>query len=286
MTSVSYIGRIAPTPTGDLHLGHAYTFYQAWKRAKDANGKLLLRIEDLDTGRCKPEYTQHTLEDLRWLGVDWDGEAEKQSDSPQRYLDVWRRLKEEGWIYPCTKTRKDLRTLPQPKKGDEQDQEPLYPIEWRPDPSSAHAYDSPGDVTWRFRVSEGEVIRFSDVRKGEVSYTAGKEFGDFSLWRRDGIPSYELSVVVDDIRQGITEVVRGEDLLKSTARQLLLYRALGATPPAWCHEPLVRDESGRRLAKRFHSLSIRTLREQGHSAEEVLERATTSIQSIKSNDSI
>lgn len=268
----SYIGRIAPTPTGDLHLGHARTFARAWRRAREAGGKLLLRIEDLDTGRCKPEYTQNALEDLKWLGIQWDGEVECQSSCPERYLEAWRRLNDGGWIYPCTKTRKDLRTLPQPKEGDEQDQEPLFPIEWRPDPSAADAFDDPGEVTWRFRVPEGEVIRFSDVRKGQVSYIAGKDFGDFSLWRRDGVPSYELSVVVDDIRQGITEVVRGEDLLRSTARQLLLYRALDATPPAWCHEPLVRDENGRRLAKRFHSLSIRTLREQGVSPEEILRR--------------
>lgn len=273
MKSSDYIGRLAPTPTGDLHLGHARTFFRAWKRARDAGGSLLLRIEDLDTGRCKPEFTENTLEDLAWLGLDWDGNVEKQSDCPERYLEAWEHLKAGGWIYPCTKTRKDLRSLPQPEKGDEQDQEPLFPVAWRPDPSAADAYDAPGEVTWRFRVPEGEAITFSDVRKGQVTYVAGEDFGDFSVWRRDGIPSYELSVVVDDLRQGITEVVRGEDLLRSTARQLLLYRAFGGTPPDWCHEDLVRDEHGRRLAKRFHSLSIRTLREQGMSAVEVLRSA-------------
>jgi glutamyl-tRNA synthetase len=272
MKGDSYIGRIAPTPTGDLHLGHAHTFSRAWGRARDAGGRILMRIEDLDTGRCKPVFTRHTLEDLEWLGLDWDGEVELQSACPERYLDVWRQLKQTGWIYPCSRTRKDLRALPQPEEGDEQDREPIVPLEWRPDPSAADAYDQPDGLTWRFRIPEGEVIRFSDVRKGDQAFTAGKEFGDFSVWRRDGIPSYELSVVVDDIRQGITEVVRGEDLLMSTARQLLLYRALGAEPPAWCHVDLVRDQNGRRLAKRFHSLSIRTLREKGLSPQEVLQR--------------
>lgn len=266
----SYIGRLAPTPTGELHLGHARTFYRAWKRARDAHGKILMRIEDLDRGRCKAEYTEHCLEDLKWLGLDWDGEILHQSSHPERYLQVWRKLKEDGWIYPCKRSRKELRSLPLPEKGDEQDVEPLYPMAWRPEAGAETAYDSPEGVTWRFRVPEGEHIRFSDLRKGEVSYTAGEDFGDFSIWRRDGIPAYELSVVVDDIRQEISEVVRGEDLLRSTARQLLIYRALGAPPPAWCHEPLVRDAEGKRLAKRFHSLSVRELREQGKSAEEVL----------------
>jgi glutamyl-tRNA synthetase len=158
-----------------------------------------------------------------------------------------------------------------PPLSDEQDTEPIYPVAWRPEPGAEKAFDAPGgDVTWRFRVPEGEVITFSDVRKGEVSYTAGVDFGDFSIWRRDDVPAYELSVVVDDIAMGITEVVRGEDLLRSTARQILLYRALGATPPAWCHEPLVRDENGRRLAKRDHDRSLRSYREEGKTADEVL----------------
>lgn len=272
MVHTHYIGRIAPTPSGDLHLGHARTFYQTWKRARDAGGSVLLRMEDLDRARCKPEYTQNCIEDLLWLGLDWDGEVEHQSSNPDRYLDAWRVLKEGGWIYPCSKTRKDLRTLPMPDTSDEQDAEPVFPIEWRPEPNAADAYDTPGEVTWRFRVPEEEVIRFSDVRKGEQAYTAGIDFGDFSVMRRDGVQSYELSVVVDDIRQGITEVVRGEDLLRSTARQLLLYRAFEVTPPAWCHEPLVRDEHGVRLAKRFRSLSLKTLRLQGESPQGLMEK--------------
>lgn len=268
-----YRGRLAPTPTGELHLGHARTFYQAWKRAREANGKLLLRMEDLDTQRCKPEYATQVLEDLQWLGLDWDGEIEYQSQTPSRFLETWRQLKDDGYIYPCTRSRKEIRALRPPYDPDEQDTEAIFPIEWRPEPGAEKAFDSPEGVTWRFRVSEGEVIRVSDVRKGEVSYTAGVDFGDFSIWRRDNIPAYDFSVVVDDFHQKITEVVRGEDLLRSTARQLLLYRALNANPPTWCHEPLVRDKEGNRLAKRFHSLSIRELRERGEPPAGVLELA-------------
>jgi len=265
-----YCGRLAPTPTGGLHLGHARTFRVAWARAREAGGEMILRIEDLDTGRCKPEFVAESIEDLAWLGLDWDGEPVRQSALRDRYVEAWRRLKEEGHIYPCTRSRRELRELGPTPKGDEQDAEPIYPAAWRPPPGAEREYDAPAGANWRFRVPVGERVSFTDARKGEVSFVAGEDFGDFKVWRRDDVPAYELSVVVDDIAMGITEVVRGEDLLRSTARQILLYRALGATPPAWCHEPLVRDASGRRLAKRFQSLSLRTLREQGRTAEEVL----------------
>ncbi|MGA0334000.1 MAG: tRNA glutamyl-Q(34) synthetase GluQRS [Kiritimatiellia bacterium] len=273
MPSPAYHGRLAPTPTGELHLGHARTFHQAWRRAREAGGRLSLRIEDLDRIRCRPEYTEALLEDLQWLGIDWDGDPLIQSQHRPRYLEVWKKLRDSGHIYPCTRSRKELRSLAPAETGDEQDAEPLYPPDWRPPPGAEKAYDSPEGVNWRFRVSEGEVIRFSDLRKGEISLRAGVDFGDFSVWRRDNIPAYELSVVVDDIYQQITEVVRGEDLLRSTVRQLLLYRALNASPPAWCHEALVRDAQGIRLAKRFHSLSLREMRRRGKSAEEVLSAA-------------
>jgi glutamyl-queuosine tRNA(Asp) synthetase len=258
-----YRGRIAPTPTGDLHLGHARTFRMAWQRAREAGGAVVLRIEDLDPLRCKPEYTDGVLADLRWLGLDWDEGPFFQSQRGGFYLDAWRRLRDAGLIYPCTRSRKELRDAALAPHEEEEEAEPLYPVAWRPPPDAGFAYAKPDGVVWRFRVSEGEDITFSDVRKGAVAYSAGVDFGDFVVWRRDGVPAYELAVVVDDIAMGITEVVRGEDLLKSTARQLLLYRALGSTPPAWCHEPLVRDENGRRLAKRHHAMSLRTLRESG-----------------------
>jgi glutamyl-tRNA synthetase len=251
-------------------LGHARTFRIAWQRARENSGTLYLRIENADTPRCKPEFLQETLEELTWLGLDWDGDVVYQSERLDRYLDAWRQLLDGGWIYPCNRSRKDMRELVTLNDGDEQDTEPLIPPEWRPAPGVEEEYASPDGVTWRFRVPDGEVISFQDAHHGKVTYQAGTDFGDFSVWRRDGIPAYELSVVVDDIAMGITEVVRGADLLRSTARQILLYRALGAQPPAWCHEPLVRDGSGRRLSKRDHDRSLRSFREEGKTAEEVL----------------
>jgi len=258
-----YRGRLAPTPTGDFHLGHARTFTAAWRRARDAGGTLVLRIEDLDPQRCKPEYVEGMLADFAWMGLDWDEGPFYQSARTGPYLAVWRRLRDAGLIYPCTRSRRELRDFAHAPHAEEEADETIYPSSWRPPPGAEQAYEDPSGVTWRFRVSEGEVITFSDVRKGEVSFTAGVDFGDFGIWRRDNVPAYELAVVADDIAMGITEVVRGEDLLLSTARQILLYRALGAVPPAWCHEPLVRDENGRRLAKRHAALSLRGFREQG-----------------------
>lgn len=239
-----------------------------------------MRIEDLDTQRCKPEFARQAIEDLKWLGLDWDGEMAFQSNHSTRYLDAWRKLKEAGFIYPCKKSRKEIRARRPPQDPDEQDVEAIFPMEWRPEPGAEKGFDSPEGVTWRFRVPDGQEIEFTDVHNGKCVYIAGEDFGDFSIWRRDGVPAYELSVVVDDIHQGITEVVRGRDLLRSTARQLLLYQALGAPPPAWCHEPLVRDPQGVRLAKRFHSLSIRELREKGISPDELPQLAEKNMTEI------
>lgn len=267
--SSEYIGRIAPTPTGFLHLGHAATFRTAWERAREQNGKVLLRIEDLDPARCKPEFTSAILDDLLWIGIDWDSGPEFQSMRRPLYLRAWKTLKEAGLIYPCTKTRKDLRNVALAPHEDEETAEPLYPTEWRPAPSAADQYETPGGVAWRFRVPENEPINFSDRRKGACRFTSGSDFGDFVVWRRDDVPAYELAVVVDDIAQGITEVVRGEDLLRSTARQLLLYRALGEASPGWYHTELIRDASGRRLAKRHQALTMKSIREAGTCYEDV-----------------
>ena len=267
---MSYRGRIAPTPTGFLHLGHGRTFYTAWQRARDVGGAIVLRVEDLDPQRCKPEFVEGLLEDLRWMGVDWCEGPLYQSQRREHYLSAWQRLKESGWIYPCLRSRKELRNVSLAPHDDEEAAEPLYPPAWRPGVEAAKSYASPEGATWRFRVPDGEPIHFSDVQKGPQCLVAGQDFGDFVVWRRDDVPAYELAVVVDDIANAISEVVRGEDLLKSTARQWLLYRALGASAPAWCHLPLVCDVEGRRLAKRHDSLSMKTLREQGRRFEDCL----------------
>lgn len=253
-----------------MHVGHARTFHAAWRRAMDAGGELVLRIEDLDPLRCRAEYTQQMLEDFAWLGFTWTEGPFHQSERREVYLEAWRRLRDGGFIYPSTVSRKEVRDAAHAPHDDEEDAEPVFPAQLRSPPGSEREFVAPAGVVWRFRVPDGEVVSFTDARCGPRAWTAGVDFGDFVVWRKDDVPAYELAVVADDIAMGITEVVRGEDLLKSTARQLLVYRALGATPPAWCHEPLVRDAEGRRLAKRHQSLSLRTLRQQGLTPAEVL----------------
>jgi glutamyl-tRNA synthetase len=270
---MSYRGRIAPTPTGDMHLGHARTFVAAWRRARDAGGDVVLRIEDLDPLRCRPEYAARAIEDLAWLGIRWSEGPVYQSRRRPVYLDAWRTLRDAGLVYPCSVSRRELRDAAHAPHDDEEGAEPLFPPELRPPLGTGRDAESPAGFTWRFRVPDGETIRFTDARCGAQALTAGEQFGDFVVWRRDDVPAYELAVVADDVAMGIMEVVRGEDLLRSTARQLLVYRALGATPPAWCHEPLLRDTEGRRLAKRHGSLAIRTLREDGMTPEAVLAMA-------------
>jgi glutamyl-tRNA synthetase len=265
----SYRGRIAPTPTGDMHAGHARTFMTAWSRAVEAGGSIVLRIEDLDPLRCREEYTARAIDDLRWLGVSWDEGPVFQSKRRAIYEDVWRRLRDRGVIYPSSVSRRELRDAAH-APHDEDEAEPVFPPELRPAEGTGRDATSPAGSVWRFRVPDGEAITFDDGRCGRQSYTAGVDFGDFVVWRKDDVPAYELAVVADDVAMGITEVVRGEDLLRSTARQLLIYRALDAEPPAWFHTPLVRDAAGRRLAKRHQALAIGELRARGMTPAEVL----------------
>ena len=264
-----YRGRLAPTPTGELHLGHARTFNAAWQRAMAAGGELVLRIEDLDAARCRRTYAEQAIDDLRWMGLSWTEGPFYQSERREVYRDVWRRLHAAGLIYPCTASRKDVRDAAL-APHDEEGAEPIFPVSMRAPREAAQRYDDPAGIVWRFRVPDGEHIEFDDVRQGSQRFTAGVDFGDFVVWRKDDVPAYELAVVADDVAMRITEVVRGADLLKSTARQLLIYRALAAQPPTWCHEPLVRDATGVRLAKRHQSLSLRTLRARGIDWREAL----------------
>jgi glutamyl/glutaminyl-tRNA synthetase len=274
----SYRGRIAPSPTGCLHLGHARTFLIANERAKNAGGVLVFRNEDLDPQRCRREYVNATLEDLRWLGIQWDEGPDcgglhvpySQSQRRENYLAVWKHLRDGGFIYPCNCSRKDLAVAA--SAPNDMDDEPVYPGKCR-SRLDACDFQEPAGVNWRFRVPDGEVISFSDQHLGPQHYVAGRDFADFVIWRRDDVPAYQLAVVADDHAMKITEVVRGADLLKSTARQLLLYRALGLSPPDFYHCDLMRDEAGLRLAKRHDALSIRRLRENGCTPEQVRARA-------------
>lgn len=269
-TSATYRGRLAPSPTGYLHLGHARTFWTAQERARAAGGELLLRNDDLDRARCRPEFVAAMLEDLRWFGLHWREPVVTQSERLPLYREALARLHAAGFIYPCSRSRRDvLAAASAPHDGDEND-EPLYPPEFRPAPGAPlPALTTPATTNWRFRVPDGETLEFTDGACGPQRATAGRDFGDFLVWRKDDLPSYQLACVVDDAALGITEVVRGADLLKSTFRQLLLFRALGHTVPAFFHAPLMTDDAGVRLAKRHDALSLRTLRERGQSPEAI-----------------
>ena len=279
--SAGYRGRLAPSPTGHLHLGHARTFWAACERAR--GGTLVLRNEDLDPVRSRAEFADAMLEDLRWLGIRWQegpdvgGPFAPYSQSARRpvYLEAWSSLAAAGLIYPCACSRRDLARAPSaPHEGPHAfDDEPLYPGTCRPRagarPPNA---DHPAGTNWRFRVPDGEEIVFQDLRLSRQVFVAGRDFGDSVVWRRDDVPAYQLAVVVDDAQMQITEVVRGEDLLKSTARQILLQRALNLPTPDYYHCPLVTDEAGARLAKRHDSLSLRALRAAGVTPEHLRAR--------------
>ncbi len=266
--AVGYVGRIAPTPTGYMHLGHACTFLEAQRRAEAADGRLFLRIEDLDQARCKEEFVEALEEDLAWAGLRWEPEVLRQSERLGWFREVLRRLREAGVVYPCSCSRKDVAEAI--RAPHVEGQEPVYPGTCR-DKEFAFANEEDAlAINWRFRVPDSEVVAFVDGRLGEQLFVAGRDFGDFLVWRKDGFPSYELAVVADDVAQGITEVVRGEDLLASTARQLLLYRALVEEAPSFCHCPLILDTDGKRLAKRAGALGLRELRAQGVSAGELI----------------
>jgi len=244
-----------------------------------------MRMEDLDPDRSRAEFAESALEDLRWMDIRWQEGPDvggpfgpyEQSRRQSIYLETWRRLLHGGFIYPCRCSRKDLAAaLSAPHESSQAepeplDDEPIYPGTCRPSPNELSrgsdfgvpAWDKPGGINWRFRVPAGERIEFDDLNLGPQCFVAGVDFGDFVVYRRDGISSYQLACVADDAAMQITEVVRGADLLKSTARQILLNRALGFTCPAWFHCRLVVDHNGRRLAKRHDALSLRALRQRG-----------------------
>jgi glutamyl/glutaminyl-tRNA synthetase len=273
VTGTRYVGRLAPSPTGLLHLGHARTFWIAAQRARAAAGVLWLRDEDLDPQRSRADFSRAMREDLRWLGIAWDAEM-RQSERLIAYREGMQQLVRRGFVYPCTCSRKDLQQAVQAPHED--DDEPIYNGRCRPDRENPASLQFLPEISYRFRVPDGEVVSFNDGSAGSQSFIAGCEarvdFGDFVVWRRDGLPSYQLACVVDDAAMGITEVVRGRDLLRSTARQMLLQRALGLATPEYFHCELMRDEAGLRLAKRHDALSLRALREAGHAPDEVIAR--------------
>jgi glutamyl-tRNA synthetase len=271
-----YRGRLAPMPTGYLHLGHARTFWTAQERARANGGILILRNDDLDRARCKPEFVRAMFEDLRWFGFSWQEGPDiggkfapyNQSERFSFYREALEKLRAGGFIYPCNCSRRDIQSAPRaPHAAD--DDEPIYPGTCR---GKTPEIIGGAKFSWRFRVPDGEAVSFKDENLGEQRFVAGRDFGDFVVWRNDDVPAYQLACAVDDAAMEITEVVRGADLLLSTARQILLNRVLGLKTPAFFHCALMLDEKGERLAKRNDALSLRGLRERGVKPEEARSR--------------
>jgi glutamyl-tRNA synthetase len=258
-------GRLAPSPTGAQHVGNARTYLIAWLSARSRGGSVHLRIEDIDIWRNKPNARDELLVDLRWLGLDWDGEIVVQSDCIAEHEAALDTLQRSEWVYPCTCSRNDILAAASAPHLDHEG--PTYPgtCSYR---TVADANTLAMPFAWRFRVAEtpGFVDRFA----GETKIDLKQVGGDFVVWRAAKVPAYQLAVVVDDANAGITEVVRGDDLLSSTPRQLLLYSALGRTAPEFVHVPLVVGEDGRRLAKRHGDTRLSSLRDRGVPAERLL----------------
>jgi glutamyl-tRNA synthetase len=266
------IGRLAPSPTGKLHLGHARTFLFAWWHARSRGGRVLMRMEDLDAPRVEPLAAQGILRDLEWLGLDWDGPVVVQSEGLSRIVDAANSLVARGLAYPCVCSRGDLRSAQSaPQAGDA---EPRYAGTCRGRFRSVEEAErvSGKPAGLRFLVPDGDVT-IDDGIAGTFTANVGREVGDFLVARKGGAPAYQLAVVVDDAAQNVNEVVRGDDLLASAARQRLLQRALGLPEVRYWHVPLVVDGEGRRLAKRADSLGLATLRERGADPRTIVEWA-------------
>jgi glutamyl-tRNA synthetase len=262
--------RLAPSPTGALHLGNARTFLATWAIARQRGWRIVLRIEDLDGPRIKPEAIQQALDDLIWLGLDWDNGPSLQSTDLARYRDAVAQLIGSSHAYPCICTRKEVELAASAPHAE--DGAAVYSGTCRGRFASVDAarQASGREPAIRFRVPE-ETFRFSDDFAGDRAINLPAQIGDFVVAKGDGTPAYQLAVVVDDHRAGVTDVIRGDDLIESVARQTLLYRALGwgERVPTYCHLPLVIGEDGRRLAKRHGDTRLSTYRDVGVSAGRV-----------------
>ena len=260
----TYCGRFAPSPTGDLHLGSAATALVTWLAARAAGGRLILRVEDIDTPRVVRGTEARQLDDLRWLGLDWDEGPDvggphgpyRQSERSDRYEAALARLERDGLTFRCDCSRREIAEVASAPHGDDG---PRYPGTCRPGPSqpSRRTWKRPPAV--RLAVPPGEVA-VDDALQGRLAQDVAARGGDFVLRRGDGVWAYQLAVVVDDLAMGVTEVVRGADLLASAPRQVLLARLLGGTPPRFAHAPLVVAPDGTRLAKRDAGTTLRELR--------------------------
>jgi len=262
------VTRLAPSPTGLLHLGHARSFALAWLHARSRGGRVVLRVEDLDRERCKPQLVDACVRDIAWLGLDWDGETRVQSHSLEPYERACKDLLSSARAYACTCTRAEITALSAPHADDG---EQRYPGTCRgrfasPDAARASTGRESG---LRIAVEPGP-LEVRDELRGACTFDVAAEVGDFLVRRRDGAIAYQLAVVVDDALDGVTDVVRGDDLLPSAARQILLQRALGLPTPRYWHLPLVTDEHGARLSKRRGDIGLSQLRERGVDPRTVL----------------
>lgn len=266
-------GRLAPSPTGALHLGHAFSFLAAHLSARGQGGHIVLRLEDVDSDRAQEEHIRSCIEDLRWLGLDWDGAPVLQSARTDHLMSAIRTLVERGRAYPCVCTRKELilAGTTEEAPGAPHEAGPRYPGTCRDKFGSLNAAEGATgrQAGLRFRVSDERII-FHDAVFGEIVETLSESVGDFLILRRNKLPAYQLAVVADDHQDSVTEVVRGRDLLSSTARQIALARALGTLPPRYAHVPLICDAAGRRLAKRDHARSLGQLRAGGISPSRIV----------------
>lgn len=263
--------RLAPSPTGVLHLGNARTFLINAALATRLGWRMILRIEDLDTPRVKPGVIDETIEIMRWLGLAWDEIAPLQTADLEPYREAMRSLASLGLVYPCERTRGDIeRAASAPNEGDA---EHTFEPELRPQSfqmGTPSEFDRE-DINWRFAVELGRTVGFDDQFAGPQSVEVSATVGDFLVWTKRNQPSYQLAVVVDDARQSVTQIVRGDDLIPSAARQRLLWESLdfGTFPAQW-HLPLVRGPDGRRLAKRHGDTRISTYRNNGVPAERII----------------
>ncbi len=261
-------GRLAPSPTGAQHVGNARTYLIAWLAARSKGAGVILRMEDIDSPRIKPAAAEQAIDDLRWLGLDWDGDPIVQTTRLARYEAVLDRLKRQDLVYPCICTRSDIAAAASAPHAEHEG--PNYPGTCAhrsvADAGTLAAMGRP--FAWRFRANESPP--FVDEFCGDVWVDRAQSGGDFVVWKSAGSPAYQLAVVVDDAEMGVTEVIRGDDLIPSTPRQILLYQSLGWTPPRFAHVPLVVGEDGRRLAKRHGDTRLAALRDAGVKAESLI----------------
>ena len=269
------VGRFAPTPSGFLHLGNVFCSLLAWLYAKSSGGKIILRVEDLDPQRCTREKADQLARDLEWLGLEWDegayvstnSESFFQSQRSEIYAQFFEQLQEQGLVYPCFCSRSELHAAEAPHLSDGRI---IYAGTCRQlTPEQRQAKAQKRAPAYRLQV-EDKAISFFDGHYGQQSYNLAEESGDFIVRRSDGVFAYQLAVTIDDALMGVTQVVRGCDLLSSTPMQLYIYRLLGFEPPSFCHIPLLVDATGRRLSKRDGDLEIAALRKAYGSPEPII----------------